>query len=108
MDAIREITDHQCPDCDNVRVLVLDGPGPGGAAHEYAISVFDEQGEGYGYRRACTIEFQRGPVAENGVNGITNEALLAVVIDRLRGFQRGPFACRENAVALTHVETALL
>jgi hypothetical protein len=34
--------------------------------------------------------------------------LLAIVIDRLRGFQSGDFKCRENTVALTHIETALM
>lgn len=36
------------------------------------------------------------------------EALLAVVIDRLRGFQSGPYGCRENAVALTKIEEATM
>ena len=36
------------------------------------------------------------------------EALLAIVIDRLRSFQKGPFSCRENAIALTHCEEALM
>ena len=52
--------------------------------------------------------FQRGPIGENGLNGISHEALLAVVLDRLRGFQEGPYACRENAVAITKVEEALM
>ena len=33
-------------------------------------------------------------------------SLLAIVIDRLRAFQAGPFACRENALALTKIEEA--
>ena len=33
---------------------------------------------------------------------------MAVVVDRLRGFQDGPFRCRENACALTHLEEALM
>lgn len=55
-----------------------------------------------------TILFQNGPIAENGVNGVTQEVLLAIIIDRLESFQKGPFACRDNAVALTHLETAKL
>ena len=38
--------------------------------------------------------------------GITHEALLAVLCDRLRGFQAGPYACKANACALTHLEEA--
>ncbi|MCC6800437.1 MAG: hypothetical protein IT325_09980 [Anaerolineae bacterium] len=52
------------------------------------------------------ILFQNGPIAEAGVNGVTHEALIAIVIDRLQAFQKGPFACRENALALTKLEEA--
>lgn len=54
------------------------------------------------------IHFQRGPVNEVGVNGLTNEALLAIVRDRLEGAQEGPFRCRENALAITAIEEASL
>lgn len=55
---------------------------------------------------ATPIRFQAGPIKEAGVNGVTGEALIAIQIDRLRSFQAGPYACRENAIALTHLETA--
>ena len=45
---------------------------------------------------------------EFGVNGISGEALLAIVEDRLIGFQSGGYACRENAVALTKVQEAIM
>lgn len=45
--------------------------------------------------------------AEVGPNGLTNEALLAIVEDRLEGFQQGRFACQLNAEALSHVRAAL-
>jgi hypothetical protein len=32
--------------------------------------------------------------------------LLAIVVDRMRDFQRGAYACRENAIALTKLEEA--
>lgn len=53
------------------------------------------------------LKFQDGPIGEVGTNGITHEALLAVLIDRLQSFQRGEYACRENAIALTHLEDAM-
>lgn len=34
--------------------------------------------------------------------------LLEIVRDRLRDFQAGPYSCRENACALTHIEEALM
>lgn len=40
-------------------------------------------------------------------DGTTNEAVLDVLIDRLQ-FLNAKFPCRENAIALTHLETALL
>lgn len=39
--------------------------------------------------------------------GLTNEALLAIVSDRLFNFQAGPYACAENGKALGHVNEAL-
>ena len=54
------------------------------------------------------IHFQEGPIKECGVNGCANEDLLIMVIRRLEGFQNSEFKCRENALALTHIEEALL
>lgn len=101
---------------DKLTVHVVDEPGAGGANHLYMIGGFDtttnasdpfkeRYGKGSDH---TTILFQNGPIGEHGVNGITQEVLLAIVADRLRSFQQGPFSTKENAVALTHVETALL
>lgn len=40
-------------------------------------------------------------------DGTTNEDVLAVLIDRLNVLN-AKFPCRENSVAITHIETALL
>lgn len=40
-------------------------------------------------------------------DGTTNEEVLAMLINRLQ-FLNNKFPCKENAVALTHLETALL
>lgn len=40
-------------------------------------------------------------------DGTTNEEVLAVLIDRLN-FLNNKFPCRENSIAITHIETALL
>lgn len=53
------------------------------------------------------LEFQLGPVKEAGVNGLTNEALLAVLTHRL-GVLNKAFPCRENALAITKIEEAQL
>lgn len=54
------------------------------------------------------IDFQEGAIKEHGVNGCNNEDLICMVIERLEGFQNSEFRCRENAVAITKLEEALL
>lgn len=99
---MRKIKDHILPPWnDAVGITAVDAQGNGGAHHHYAIDV--DGSETYG----VDIHFQNGPIGEVGANGVTNEALLAVVADRLRSFQEGPYRCKENACALTHIEEAL-
>ena len=54
------------------------------------------------------IDFQEGPIKETGVNGVCNEDLINMVIERLESFQNSDFRCRENALAITKLEEALL
>lgn len=54
-----------------------------------------------------TISFQNGPVLQNGVNGITNEALLAILIHRTKLLNE-KFQCSENDRAIQHMEEALV
>jgi hypothetical protein len=54
---------------------------------------------------AC-VSFQRGPVPNHGVNGLTNECLLAILIHRTR-FINDQFPCEENRMAIEHMEKAL-
>lgn len=105
----RDLSDHKAG-CVNerVHVTVLDERGPGNANHEYLLAF--HPGLPLGENTPMTnvpLSFQNGAIAEVGVNGITNEALVAVLIDRMRGFQAGKYSCRENALALTHLEDAL-
>lgn len=55
-----------------------------------------------------TVKFQEGPINECGVNGLCNEDLIAMVITRLEHFQQTKFSCRENAIAITKLEEALM
>lgn len=89
-------------------VLAVDEPGAGNACHEYVVRHFEEDENGASNAVFVNIKFQNGPIKENGVNGCHNEDLIAVVIDRLQGFQKGDFACRENAIAITKLEEALM
>lgn len=54
-----------------------------------------------------SIHFQDGPIGEVGLNGISHEALLAVVLDRLRCFQSSEYVCHENKMAQFHLTRAL-
>jgi hypothetical protein len=53
-----------------------------------------------------TTRFQMGPVKEHGVNGTTNEHLIAILIDRI-GFLNTQFASPHNEKALGHLQMAL-
>jgi hypothetical protein len=102
---MRELTSHKVNGLNEVlRIVVRDEPGQGGACHSYSIE--PTVGNASGVR----IDFQNGPLQETGglPNGLSNEALLAVVEDRLLGFQSGQFACRENAVALTKLQESMM
>lgn len=100
---VREIFSHSVGGLNEVlRVIVLDDRGPGNANHDYRIKPTT------GFATGIRIEFQKGPLQETIYpNGVSNEALLAVLIDRLEGFQSGPYSCRENAIALTHLQDAM-
>jgi hypothetical protein len=129
---MRTITDHKVNGLNEALEITADEAGSGGASHRYNILGRGEHIPNIGARPfGVNLRFQNGPIGKNedgstrleDCNGITNEALLAVVIDRLRGFQGvllhqkpsdpsarivAPFSCKENACALTHLEEALM
>lgn len=106
----RYITSHKTNGLnDELRVIAIDEPGHGNACHEYKIEtrVIAMNDDRY-VEDLCIVRFQNGPILEHGVNGVSNESLLAIVEDRLLGFQSGQFACRENALALTAIQEAIM
>ena len=66
--------------------------------HQYQVLLADKTVE---------LNFQQGTVPEHVVNGLTSEALLEILAHRITVLQEA-VPCRENAVARTHIETALL
>lgn len=81
-------------------------PGPGGAYHSYSVyhDIDPERDD-----TRTDIAFQKGPRNTDGsIGGVLDVDLLEIVRDRLKCFQAGEFACRENACALTHIEEALM
>jgi hypothetical protein len=73
------------------------------ANHKYSVSTTKEPSTILSF-----INFQKGAIKEHGVNGVMNEDLIAMVIDRLESFQSSEFKCRENAIAITKLEDALM
>lgn len=84
----------------------------GGAVNAISSLADGTDVEGHHYQilsgsRQQSIDFQLGPVKESGVNGATNEALIAILIHRMN-FLNGKFPCRENSLAITKLQEALM
>lgn len=112
---MRIIEDHKVnPANDTLTLAAIDEPGSGGANHLYMVTGFNSQSNPSCPWQAAhgapavhsRILFQNGPIAEAGVNGLTHEVLLAILADRLRGFQAGPYHSADNAEALACIEQA--
>lgn len=98
-------------------VYRVDAPGVGGACHNYLVVKTGSEasefcGGYYNFKKediVGAICFQHGPRAEaSSVRGILDTDLLEIVRDRLVAFNKGEFATRENAIAITKIEEALL
>lgn len=74
------------------------------APHHFIVTVNKEEFP----EELARIDFQDGAIKEAGVNGVMNEDLIHMVIARLEGFQASDFRCRENAMAITKLEEALM
>jgi hypothetical protein len=100
----RRLETHKCtPLNEAIGIEVADDLGPGGGNHHYVLTTTAD----VGVINVTDLVFQNGPIGEVGINGISNEALLAVIQDRLDGFSRGKFSCVETELALSLVRTAL-
>ena len=90
-------------------VLAVELSMKGGACHDYAIFDATTKTPFAEADQLAAIKFQDGARKEpESKRGVLDTDLLEIVRDRLRGFQSGQFACRENACALTHIEEALM
>jgi len=97
---------------DALTILVDErDPACGNASHKYRgemVTFVSPEGD-IGTRTVVSVDFQHG--ARNlpdSTPGAADAALLTILLDRYRGFQAGPFACRENALVITKLEEALL
>lgn len=90
------------------RVFAIDEKGVGNANHEYLIITAHDKAI-CATPKEIKIVFQKGPrKSDDSINGVIDSDLLEIVRDRLKGFQSGEYSTRENAIALTHIEEALL
>lgn len=89
---------------DNLNTVKFDDTvGAGGGRHYYEVERADT-GE-----TLAKIHFQEGARKdESSIAGVLEGDLLEIVRHRLQCFQKGEFATRENACALTHIEEALM
>lgn len=91
-----------------------DAPGVGGASHRYKVvksgAAINQEGDTLDeHDIVAEIVFQHGPRKDEGSKqGVLDVDLLEIVRDRLKAFNQGEFATRENALAITHIEEALL
>lgn len=96
---MREITTHKAHEQDRQPILTALGhPTIAGAEQNYELCYSDADGLDV----LVPINF-----VSLELPGVTNEALLAIVKDRLEGFQAGKFPCQENEDALAGVNHAL-
>jgi hypothetical protein len=60
------------------------------------------------YGTSHSLEFVSAPASETGgrFNGLTNEVVIDILVDRLFRLN-AKFPCRENSLAITHLEDAL-
>ncbi len=97
----RFITHHHDGHGLNETIIIeTDAPDASGAAHNYTATINGKV--------VASIQFQKGPrLNPESTPGMTEAAVLAVLVDRLQGFQSGPYACRENAIQLTKLEETM-
>lgn len=100
---------------ENLNEVYAGEKGVGGASHDYMIVKAGcvEVGEDTITVKPEdileAIHFQEGARKDpNTIHGLTDQDLLEIVRDRLKGFQSGDMPTRETACALTHVEEALM
>ncbi len=95
---------------DRTKVFVTKGKDDMGIQKDYVVRGYhyNDTGDEPGFSPVGNVTFQSGPLPEAGVNGVMLEDLIAICIDQLEQFQAGKFRCRENALAVTHLETAAL
>jgi hypothetical protein len=91
---VDELTDALVIECDEP------DPHAGNGTHLYRV--YGADGE-----LLAQVQYQHGPRGEAfSTPGVSTLAMLSLELHHLQSFQNGPFACRENALAITALEEA--
>lgn len=72
--------------------------GPKQAGHNYVALVGDT---------TMCVDFQNGTIPDEGLNGLTNEALLHILVHRTK-ILNDLYPCRENSIAITKMQEAIM
>lgn len=102
MDDLSELLVYEDADGRVVHSINSDQAGPFlmEPAHGYWYQlVLPEEG-------VVDVHFQRGNPASFGINGFTNEAMIQVLVDRIRR-QNAKVSCEHNELALEYLHSAL-
>lgn len=99
---MRSINRHKRgPLNEKIDLQAIDEAGAGGANRQYRIEYPVEGGSG-----GWNIQFQLGD-PQKSINGVSNEVFLALLEDRLTGFESGELASVETVLARKLVTAAL-
>lgn len=97
---MKEITAHKVGAVNEaITIEAIGEKTAGGAHHSYRVLAQSRPGLP---PFSSLLSF-----AFDGYDGLTNESLIAVVLDRLQDFQAGPFPCQENQDAALLLQVAL-
>jgi len=102
------IESHKVEGYPSPDIETMGMPGSAGAHYGYCLSwprkMLGEETE----QSTVALRFQHGdPRGTDGINGLSETALVAIVMHRLNGFQSRKFKCKENEEALEKLASAL-
>ena len=83
--------------------------GQAGTIHVlHEVDDNDMPAGGYTVGKGIDVAWQDGPLgAQSEPSGAFVEDVIRVAIDRIEWYNEGQFRCRENSLAITHLEEAM-